>query len=774
MDVTDVGPYTRVKCPECKDEVRVKMEMGGYTLLRRLAIGGMSVVFVARDETLGRDVALKVLSEEFSGVEARGKQFEREARLTAAVSHPNVVHVYTVGRAFDRFYIAMELVNGKSLEELMSERGAIPESEVLPLAIEVVDGLRAAKAAGLIHRDIKPGNILLDEKGTGKIVDFGLSLLTEGGSVKADEIWATPYYVPPEALEGGEEDFRSDIYALGATLYHALAGKPPIHTKEMKTALLREEKRQVPSVDKVAPWLCEETVKTVNRAMALDPAKRFFSYEEFREALEGARVALSKKGAQTPVHGEARLQRRMRQRSHRIAWLIASAGVLLASAGVVSFLMTKAGEREVKKISTGEDLLVPPAGEDPGLSPEGAAEISAAYDTARSALLEDDYALAEQEFLRVWRHAEAPAQTASWAGFEAVVATYLDGRPGDGRAHLQDLGVFLKEKHEENTGLGKRLRTAIQGMRALSFVKDGQVPKGLEDPFRCTVFFALALKTWEQGQLERAAGWFERLVNAGPWPEAEWMSIYQELARRYVRDHARLAGVDHEVEGKSRAELSECMMSLNEVYASLQTRGRARFNVKVWQSDMARRVMELRDQRIDPEWRKLRVEAAGLMRGAKFADASELMKNQPLDGDLARSQREVLVWLSDAASAFIQNVQRQLADGDTNVTLQSRAGEPFERIVGSRSGGVLVGENGAARMVGWRELAPASLLQVFEQKLTAMEPSFEKHRLMEEAAAFAELSGLRGDAERLAGQLAAVQPQFAARWEASRERLSAE
>ena len=245
MDVTEVSPFTRVTCPECGDEVRVKTELGGFRLVRRLAVGGMSMVYVARDLTLEREVAMKILSEEYSADARRVRQFEREADLTASVSHPNVVRVFSVGRAFDRFYIAMELVSGQSLEQRMAVHGALPEDQVIGLALQVVDGLRAAKAAGLIHRDIKPGNILIDDSETAKIVDFGLSLLTEGGAVRAEEIWATPCYVAPEALERAEEDFRSDIYALGASLYHALAGKGPVDPKETSTRLLREAKRQV-------------------------------------------------------------------------------------------------------------------------------------------------------------------------------------------------------------------------------------------------------------------------------------------------------------------------------------------------------------------------------------------------------------------------------------------------------------------------------------------------------------------------------------------------
>jgi len=222
MKISGTSPYNRVICPTCEAEIRVKVDFGAYLLERRLAFGGMSVVYVARDQTLGREVALKVLNEEYSQNDVRTAQFEKEAELTALVSHPNVIRVYSVGRAFGRFYIAMELFEGKSLETLLEDKKPLPEKQVLEIGRQVVKGLRAAKDAGLIHRDVKPGNILVDEAGNVKIIDFGLSLVTQAGKATASEVFITPYYASPESLETNSEDFRSDVYALGATLYHAL------------------------------------------------------------------------------------------------------------------------------------------------------------------------------------------------------------------------------------------------------------------------------------------------------------------------------------------------------------------------------------------------------------------------------------------------------------------------------------------------------------------------------------------------------------------------
>ena len=288
MNVAPVGPFSNVACPYCGKHTRVKREFGPYTLLRRHAIGGMSVVFVAQDNTLNREVAVKILNENYSADTRRIDAFEEEARVTCSFSHPHVVRVFTTGRAFDRYYIAMELVVGGHFEHQIEERGTIPEREMLPLAIQVAEGLKAALGAGLIHRDIKPGNILLDAQGNAKIVDFGLALLLgKGGTAQAKEIWATPYYVPPETIEGHPEDFRSDMYAFGATLYHAAVGRPPFLGSD-PIALINDHLHQVPphpvlEVEDFDADLADLLLMMLEK----DPARRPSSYDDLIARLMG-------------------------------------------------------------------------------------------------------------------------------------------------------------------------------------------------------------------------------------------------------------------------------------------------------------------------------------------------------------------------------------------------------------------------------------------------------------------------------------------------------
>ena len=145
MDISAMEPYTNVVCPDCGSHTRVKCELGPYLLIGRHAAGGMSMVFKARDVTLDRDVAIKLLNEVYSNDEQRMRQFEREALITAAISHPHVVRVFTVGKAYGHFYIAMEMVPGENLEQRIAREGAIGEDEMLPIAAEIISGLRAAR-----------------------------------------------------------------------------------------------------------------------------------------------------------------------------------------------------------------------------------------------------------------------------------------------------------------------------------------------------------------------------------------------------------------------------------------------------------------------------------------------------------------------------------------------------------------------------------------------------------------------------------------------------
>ncbi|MEO0416351.1 MAG: serine/threonine-protein kinase, partial [Verrucomicrobiota bacterium] len=298
LDVTEFTPHSKIVCPSCGEKFRVRSVLGHYRIAKLLGEGGMSQVFAADDVTLGRRVALKILHQSFSRDESLTSMFEREAKLTAAINHPNVVKVYTVGRDQGYFYIAMELVWAVSVEQLIATKGAIKEELVLRIAEDVVSGLRAAQGENLIHRDIKPGNMLVMGDSTTKLVDFGLAVHQDG--VDEDEdLWATPFYVPPEKLEGEADTYLGDIYSLGATLYHAIAGEPAFVANTSSLDELIEIKKQPVDLKSKATHASKGTIKLIDTLMAYKAEDRPQSYDEILEKIGEARqkAGITKEGA---------------------------------------------------------------------------------------------------------------------------------------------------------------------------------------------------------------------------------------------------------------------------------------------------------------------------------------------------------------------------------------------------------------------------------------------------------------------------------------------
>ena len=285
LDVSGMGPFAKIECPHCSASVRVRTTMGQYQIVGLLGEGGMSQVFRAVDINLGREVALKILHQSLSSDGALTSMFEREAKLTASIVHPNVVKVFTVGNDHGYFFIAMELVNAISLDRLIVNKGSLSESEVLAIALNVTNGLKAAHGEDLIHRDIKPGNMLVTGEGTTKLVDFGLAV-QQGGQDESEDLWATPFYVPPEKLDGDPDTFKGDIYSLGATLYHALAGKPPFEANTASIEELKETKKSLVDLKSAAPGLSKQVIRLVEKMMAYAPADRFQSYDEVIAQIE--------------------------------------------------------------------------------------------------------------------------------------------------------------------------------------------------------------------------------------------------------------------------------------------------------------------------------------------------------------------------------------------------------------------------------------------------------------------------------------------------------
>ena len=288
VDTAEAEPLARIACPNCGKKIRVERTFDHFVVIETLGVGGMGTVYKARDMQLDRFVALKLLRRDLGGEEDHKTRLQEEARIAAAVNHPCVIQVFDSGTDHGQFYVVMELVDQGSLDDLMALQPRLPEKRVLEIGIQVARGLRAAHRRGLIHRDVKPANILFVDEHAAKIGDFGLASTATQRWASGGVVWGTPEYVAPERLNNDPEDFRSDIYSLGATLFHAIAGKPPIEASTNSSTALLELKQQPLDLQATVPDVSLATAEVLQRMIAADPAQRFSSYDDLVAELERA------------------------------------------------------------------------------------------------------------------------------------------------------------------------------------------------------------------------------------------------------------------------------------------------------------------------------------------------------------------------------------------------------------------------------------------------------------------------------------------------------
>ena len=251
-------------------------ETGNFLLERELGRGGMGGVYMGRDKMLDRPVAVKVMLKEYGADAEFVEKFKREAQAAARLIHPNIAQIYSYGIADGMPYIAMELVAGGSLDQLMKNAGAsIDIPRVMKICEQVAQALRCAADQGLVHGDVKPENVLLDANGNAKLVDFGLAAMQKD----TNEIWGTPYYIAPEKVKKEPIDYRADMYSLGGTLYHALTGVAPFEGDDASAVVRKRFEAPPVPPSKIRPDISPQIDALVLKMLALKPADRFPSFE---------------------------------------------------------------------------------------------------------------------------------------------------------------------------------------------------------------------------------------------------------------------------------------------------------------------------------------------------------------------------------------------------------------------------------------------------------------------------------------------------------------
>ena len=255
---------------------------GRYELEELVGTGGMSSVYRAHDRLLERHVALKVLHEHFTADSDYVERFRREARAVAQLSHPNIVTVIDRGEQDDRQFIVFEYVDGQNLKSLLARDGPLPEREAVRLGLQIARALGFAHGQGLIHRDVKPQNVLLNGDGQAKVTDFGIARSVEvhGGLTQTGTVLGTSDYISPEQARGSRADAQSDIYSLGAVLYELLTAEVPFPGDNFVAVAMRHINEPPPSVRAKRPELSPRLDAAIRRAMAKDPRDRFASMDE--------------------------------------------------------------------------------------------------------------------------------------------------------------------------------------------------------------------------------------------------------------------------------------------------------------------------------------------------------------------------------------------------------------------------------------------------------------------------------------------------------------
>ncbi len=267
---------------------------GRYELGERLGSGGMSTVVLAFDRRLERHVAVKLLAEHLADDAQFVSRFRREALAAARLVHPNIVQVYDFGldEESGRQYIVMEHVEGQSGAEILRERGLLPVAEGLGIVAQACRGLDYAHRGGVVHRDVKPGNLLRSKDGIVKLADFGIAkaLSEESSITQVGAVLGTAAYLAPEQAAGVEATARSDIYALGVVTYQLLSGRLPYEAQTLTELALKQQREAPTLLDHLNSEVTPELAAAVDRALALEPSDRYATAEELREALvAGAR-----------------------------------------------------------------------------------------------------------------------------------------------------------------------------------------------------------------------------------------------------------------------------------------------------------------------------------------------------------------------------------------------------------------------------------------------------------------------------------------------------
>ena len=300
----DLPPLATEQCKKCGHSIMMPMQLRQFELRAKVGSGGMATVYRAWDTMLERFVAVKLTKKEILSEPNALDNFVREARACARLNHTNIIHIYTFDEWEGQTYLVMELADQGSLDTRIEKLRLLPELMVLDVGIKIAQALDTALKHDMLHCDIKPGNILFNAEHEPKLVDFGLARRTDQEMETAEYTRGTPYYVAPEKIKREPETFLSDMYSLGATLYHAITGHVPFDAPTPEEVVQAHVYTPLLPPNHVVPEISQPTSDAISRALAKNPAERFLSYDEFVMELEAARSLLLRQQMQVAEQNE--------------------------------------------------------------------------------------------------------------------------------------------------------------------------------------------------------------------------------------------------------------------------------------------------------------------------------------------------------------------------------------------------------------------------------------------------------------------------------------
>ena len=791
VDISEQEPLSKFECPNCGATMRTSRQYNHFSVLEHLGTGGMGSVYKAMDRNLNRMVALKLLRKELSADETYIAKLEDEARITASINHPFVVKVFSFGVDHGQYYIAMELVDKGTLDDLMQLQNRISEMQVLQVGLQIASGLQAAHERGLIHRDVKPGNILFADAHTAKITDFGLALLAEHEADARGEIWGTPYYIAPEKLSNEPEDFRSDIYSLGGTLFHAVAGRPPFEAETASLVALKHLKSKAVSLQAFAPDVASETSYVINRMLNKDPNQRYASYGElldhFRYAIE---QLASRTGKGLPGRPRVVVESQSQNQLAGALTLLLLVLILVGAGLAYTFRAKLFGTGE--SAGSGAAVVNPQAAvADARLTPE------AVYEEARHQVVVEKYADAQADFSRLAEQPNFPQPLRDWVRLHQIMTDLLDHQVNDARTVAEALhneGLFSKD--DQQLALANFFVETGRFLATDQPISASVIGEWKNNTFEDLALLLFGLKDWELGDFANADQLFKSYLAGKPSEPYRWVTEYAPIARKAVHDYALYAPLEKRL--KSGSEDKKTLQTdLAAARAQLQTSGRmvetffadeAQLNDATASTSVATSTPAATPQTTGSQavvtpppasaatpdvpneapraetlrWQTARASYQQMVALGRFDEAQSAIDHAKVTQPEYVHARDLLAGRARLLVAFKKTILNDLkVAGGYPQPVASLGGVTFPRGIQGVSGDMLLAGTPYGQMgVPWTDFAPTVYLAVASYYADASRNAQQAAERRWLAANYALENGRAAEAKNLANQAARTLPQY--------------